>query len=71
MYILVGEEKVAEVQRKRHYGPDVSFKGQVKKLAKMEDVSDDGSDEYSPRKFLENLLIVVAKCMVLRWQKQF
>ncbi|KAF0899526.1 hypothetical protein E2562_020008 [Oryza meyeriana var. granulata] len=42
-----GEEKVAEVQRKRHYGPDVSFKGRVRKLAKMEDLSDDGSDECS------------------------
>uniref|UniRef100_A0A0D9X5G9 PHD-type domain-containing protein n=1 Tax=Leersia perrieri TaxID=77586 RepID=A0A0D9X5G9_9ORYZ len=42
-----GEEKVAEVQRKRHYGPDVSFKGRARKLAKMEDISDDGSDEYS------------------------
>uniref|UniRef100_J3MRB3 PHD-type domain-containing protein n=1 Tax=Oryza brachyantha TaxID=4533 RepID=J3MRB3_ORYBR len=42
-----GEEKIAEAQRKRHYGPDVSFKGRVRKLAKMEDLSDDGSDEYS------------------------
>uniref|UniRef100_A0A0E0QFS5 PHD-type domain-containing protein n=1 Tax=Oryza rufipogon TaxID=4529 RepID=A0A0E0QFS5_ORYRU len=43
----VGDEKVAEVQRKRHYGPDVCFKGQARKLAKMEDESDDGTDEYS------------------------
>ncbi|BAF23186.2 Os08g0223700 [Oryza sativa Japonica Group] len=42
-----GDEKVAEVQRKRHYGPDVCFKGQARKLAKMEDESDDGTDEYS------------------------
>uniref|UniRef100_A0A0D3GXJ6 PHD-type domain-containing protein n=1 Tax=Oryza barthii TaxID=65489 RepID=A0A0D3GXJ6_9ORYZ len=43
----VGDEKVAEVQRKRHYGPDVCFKGRARKLAKMEDESDDGTDEYS------------------------
>ncbi|KAM3213142.1 hypothetical protein ACQJBY_065881 [Aegilops geniculata] len=42
-----GEEKVTEVQRKRHYGPDVSLKGRVRKLAKMED-SDDEMDPHSP-----------------------
>lgn len=45
---LQDEEKVTEVQRKRHYGPDVSSKGRVRKLAKMEDVSDDGMDGHSP-----------------------
>lgn len=54
IFILVGEEKVTEVQRKRHYGPDQSLKGRVKKPAKMEDGSDDGMDVHSPRKFLEN-----------------
>ncbi|CAL5011046.1 unnamed protein product [Urochloa decumbens] len=42
------EEKVMEFQRKRHYGPDVSLKGRVSKLGKVEDVSDDGSGEYPP-----------------------
>ncbi|KAI5011295.1 hypothetical protein ZWY2020_013432 [Hordeum vulgare] len=43
-----GEEKVTEIQRKRHSAPDVSFKGRVRKVAKMEEVSDDDSDDYSP-----------------------
>ncbi|KAL6659053.1 hypothetical protein ACP70R_003093 [Stipagrostis hirtigluma subsp. patula] len=43
-----GEEKVVECQRKRHYGPDVSFKERVSKLGKMEDACDDASDEYPP-----------------------
>jgi hypothetical protein len=63
MFILVGEEKVTEVQRKRHYGLDVSLKGRVRKLTKMGDGSDDGMDAHSPRKFLENLLIPVTKCI--------
>ncbi|RLN03180.1 hypothetical protein C2845_PM13G05560 [Panicum miliaceum] len=42
------EEKVMEFQRKRHYGPDVSLKGRVSKLGKLEDVSDDASDECPP-----------------------
>ncbi|XP_039816573.1 protein FORGETTER 1-like isoform X4 [Panicum virgatum] len=40
------EEKVMEFQRKRHYGPDMSLKGRVSKLGKLEDVSDNGSDEH-------------------------
>ncbi|EMS67852.1 Protein strawberry notch-like protein 1 [Triticum urartu] len=43
-----GEEKVTEIQRKRHSAQDVSFKGRVRKVAKMEDVSDDDSGDYSP-----------------------
>ncbi|KAK1609385.1 hypothetical protein QYE76_033058 [Lolium multiflorum] len=43
-----GEEKVTEVQRKRHYGLDVSLKGRVRKLTKMGDGSDDGMDAHSP-----------------------
>jgi len=35
-----------EFQRKRHYGPDMSLKGRVSKLGKLEDVSDNGSDEH-------------------------
>ncbi|KAL6843730.1 hypothetical protein ACP4OV_026301 [Aristida adscensionis] len=42
------EEKVAEIQRKRHSALDVSFKGRVRKVAKMQDVSDDDTDDYSP-----------------------
>ncbi|CAO2168418.1 unnamed protein product [Urochloa humidicola] len=42
------EEKVMEFQRKRHYGPDVSLKGRVSKLGKVEDASDDGSGDYPP-----------------------
>jgi hypothetical protein len=45
-----------EFQRKRHYGPDVSLKGRVSKLGKLEDVSDAGSDEYPPRKFLDKVV---------------
>ncbi|CAM0902689.1 unnamed protein product [Alopecurus aequalis] len=41
-------EEVTEIQRKRHSAPDISFKGRVRKVAKMEDVSDDDSDDYSP-----------------------
>jgi hypothetical protein len=59
MYILVGEEKVPEVHRKRHYGPNISLKGRVRKLSKMEDGSDDAMDVNSPCKFLENLFIAV------------
>ncbi|CAL5030144.1 unnamed protein product [Urochloa decumbens] len=43
-----GEEKVTEIQRKRHSEMDVSFKGRVRKVAKMVDVSDDDTDDYSP-----------------------
>ncbi|KAG8066204.1 hypothetical protein GUJ93_ZPchr0004g38165 [Zizania palustris] len=43
-----GEEKVAEIQRKRHSTSDVSFKGRVRKVAKVVEVSDDDSDDYSP-----------------------
>ncbi|CAL5014965.1 unnamed protein product [Urochloa decumbens] len=43
-----GEEKVTEIQRKRHSELDVSFKGRVRKVAKMVDVSDDDTDDYSP-----------------------
>nr|CAB3485712.1 unnamed protein product [Digitaria exilis] len=43
-----GEEKVTEIQRKRHSAPDISFKGRVRKVAKMVDVSDDDTDDYSP-----------------------
>ncbi|XP_062226679.1 protein FORGETTER 1-like isoform X2 [Phragmites australis] len=43
-----GEEKVTEIQRKRHSALDISFKGRVRKVAKMEDVSDDDTDDYSP-----------------------
>ncbi|KAG2568646.1 hypothetical protein PVAP13_7NG407100 [Panicum virgatum] len=43
-----GEEKVTEIQRKRHSAPDVSFKGRVRKIAKVVDVSDDDTDDYSP-----------------------
>ena len=49
-----------EFQRKRHYGPDVSLKGRVSKLGKLEDVSDNGSDEHPARKFLTKLSIVMA-----------
>jgi hypothetical protein len=49
---LLGEEKVTEIQRKRHSALDVSFKGRVRKVAKMVDVSDDDTDDYSPCKFL-------------------
>jgi len=43
-----GEEEVTEIQRKRHSALDVSFKGRVRKVAKMVDVSDDDTDDYSP-----------------------
>ncbi|OEL18433.1 Protein strawberry notch-like protein 1 [Dichanthelium oligosanthes] len=43
-----GEEKVTEIQRKRHSALDVSFKGRVRKVAKVVDVSDDDTDDYSP-----------------------
>jgi hypothetical protein len=43
-----GEEKVTEVQRKRHYGPNIFLKGRVRKLLKMEDGSDDGMNVHSP-----------------------
>nr|CAB3488213.1 unnamed protein product [Digitaria exilis] len=43
-----GEEKVTEIQRKRHSAPYISFKGRVRKVAKMVDVSDDDTDDYSP-----------------------
>ncbi|RLM74220.1 protein strawberry notch-like [Panicum miliaceum] len=43
-----GEEKVTEIQRKRHSALDVSFKGRVRKVAKIVDVSDDDTDDYSP-----------------------
>ncbi|TVU15826.1 hypothetical protein EJB05_39365 [Eragrostis curvula] len=43
-----GEDKVTEIQRKRHSALDVSFKGRVRKVAKMVDVSDDDTDDYSP-----------------------
>ncbi|XP_052151662.1 protein FORGETTER 1-like [Oryza glaberrima] len=43
-----GEEKVTEIHRKRHSAPDVSFKGRVRKVAKLVEVSDDDSDDYSP-----------------------
>ncbi|RCV35324.1 hypothetical protein SETIT_7G231900v2 [Setaria italica] len=43
-----GEEKVTEIQRKRHSALDVSFKGRIRKVAKMVDVSDDDTDDYSP-----------------------
>ncbi|OEL13043.1 Protein strawberry notch-like protein 1, partial [Dichanthelium oligosanthes] len=46
--VVIDEEKVMEFQRKRHYGPDLSLKGRVSKLGKMEDVSDDGSYECPP-----------------------
>ncbi|AQK46025.1 RING/FYVE/PHD zinc finger superfamily protein [Zea mays] len=41
-----GEETVTEIQRKRAL--DVSFKGRVRKVAKVVDVSDDDTDDYSP-----------------------
>ncbi|CAN6276875.1 unnamed protein product [Urochloa humidicola] len=41
-------EEVTEIQRKRHSALDVSFKGRVRKVAKMVDVSDDDTDDYSP-----------------------
>ncbi|KAG8043403.1 hypothetical protein GUJ93_ZPchr0458g22439 [Zizania palustris] len=43
-----GEEKVTEIQHKRHSAPDVSFKGRVRKVARLVEVSDDDSDDYSP-----------------------
>ncbi|KAL5214680.1 hypothetical protein ABZP36_003832 [Zizania latifolia] len=43
-----GEEKVTEIQRKRHSTSDVSFKGRVRKVAKVVEVSDDDSEDYSP-----------------------
>jgi hypothetical protein len=55
-YAVADEEKVMEVQRKRHYGPNVSLKGRVSKLGKLDDVSDDGSDGHPPRKFLDNVV---------------
>ena len=51
-----------EFQRKRHYGPDMSLKGRVSKLGKLEDVSDDGVEEYPPRKFLDK--VVYSDCYV-------
>lgn len=37
-----------ELQRKRHSAnPDISFKGRVRKAAKLEPASDDESDEES------------------------
>ncbi|WVZ87057.1 LOW QUALITY PROTEIN: hypothetical protein U9M48_033752 [Paspalum notatum var. saurae] len=45
---IAREEKVTEIQRKRHSALDVSFKGRVRKVAKMVDVSDDDTDDYSP-----------------------
>ncbi|KAK3121295.1 hypothetical protein QOZ80_8BG0650290 [Eleusine coracana subsp. coracana] len=41
-----GEEMVMEFQHKRPFGSDVSLMGQVSKVAKIEDVGDDGIDEY-------------------------
>lgn len=41
-----------EFQRKRHCGSDGPLKGRVSKLGKLEDVSDNGSDDCPPRKFL-------------------
>jgi hypothetical protein len=55
-----GEEKVTEIHRKRHSAPDVSFKGRVRKVAKLVEVSDDDSDDYSPCKFVGNYLIFVS-----------
>ncbi|KAF0930629.1 hypothetical protein E2562_033825 [Oryza meyeriana var. granulata] len=55
-----GEEKVTEINRKRHSAPDVSFKGRVRKVAKVVEVSDDDSDDYSPCKFIGNYLILVS-----------
>ncbi|WVZ94507.1 hypothetical protein U9M48_040390 [Paspalum notatum var. saurae] len=40
--------EIMEFQRKRQNGPSLSMKGRVSKLGKMEDLSDDGSDEYPP-----------------------
>nr|CAB3482436.1 unnamed protein product [Digitaria exilis] len=47
------EENVMEFQRKRHCGSDGSLKGRVSKHGKLENVSDNGSDDYPPRKFLD------------------
>lgn len=60
VYIFLGEEKVTEIHRKRHSAPDVSFKGRVRKVAKLVEVSDDDSDDYSPCKFVGNYLIFVS-----------
>ncbi|KAF8692024.1 hypothetical protein HU200_039971 [Digitaria exilis] len=42
------EENVMEFQRKRHCGSDGSLKGRVSKHGKLENVSDNGSDDYPP-----------------------
>jgi hypothetical protein len=55
-YAVAGEEKVQEFQHKRHYGSDMSLKGRVSKLGKKEDVSEDGGDEYPPRKFSDKVV---------------
>jgi len=57
---LLGEEEVTEIQRKRHSALDVSFKGRVRKVAKMVDVSDDDTDDYSPCKFPGNDMVIVS-----------
>ena len=51
---------VTEIQRKRHSALDVSFKGRVRKVAKMEDVSDNDTDDYSPCKFIPQAMAPVA-----------
>lgn len=46
--ILIGEENVKELQRKRHLAtPGVSFTGRVRKIAKWKPASDDESNEES------------------------
>lgn len=60
VYTLLGEEKVTEIQRKRHSAPYISFKGRVRKVAKMVDVSDDDTDDYSPCKFPGNYVVSVS-----------
>lgn len=45
---MAGEDGVKELQRKRHSAtPDVSYKGRVRKAAKLNEASDGESDEES------------------------
>lgn len=64
--LVIGEESVKELQRKRHSAaPDVSFKGRVRKVAKWNPESDDESDEENECEFLASICSITNLFLVL------
>lgn len=58
MNLVIADDRVKELQRKRHVAtPGVSFKGRVRKVAKWKVASDGESDVESESEFLLSLML--------------